>query len=866
MSMDPNGQDLLSQIAASDRVETAPKSEQSVFMMLLVRAMRLMLQFDAVRHKHPRVFGALSIVWGLLMVVLYTGGILAMLVLIYSYMHFPEFVRDYFERNKIAVKELKIDNYDFSKIEVRDLVDPSGTYTIKKVTIYSSFSEFLQRRVKSVVIDGVTMKISETDKGLDMGELPLVLTRLNQAGGADKIHINTLSVMNAQMDFNGQRIKMPITFSLTGAYDRGTKLSLPFSVKQDNIKLVGALSVSGSGKDLSWTLDISSGTLTLPDRYPENITGSLVFKTKQMKLAGINGNVRLSYGKNIKAVQLDLTKEDTVFKGTVNFNVVNQNAGISSEIKTNVDLNFDGLQIPSLARFETDKPIRVTVKSFARENISLSDLSGDMKGKLSCDGFKCSYHLNEKAALTMRQLRFTRDGVTVESTKPVNLTVTPPLRKETAFLAYGDDKLSFNGGLRSVKFDGYVQEREKTVAFTLDNATFVGEQDFRQHLQRLALDIGGISYETPDQKVENAGFNSLNLLAAEPTFRLNAVSVLLKKNPLIKIPFKLSLEQEAGNSRALLSFSEDKVKVSLNGKMRLKTGEFIGEIFVHPFELTDLPQPLSTVSEFFPDTFQNVSGTMAVLGNLNWKNIKQISGPLFVAFRDVGFDAGNLTVKGLHSVLLLQSVVPFITPAPQSVFVAEVSGPFPFQNVLGQVKFESQLLRVTSLNGQVAGIPLRLDPIILPYKTENVTMYLRNSGFDFADIGKNLSNDTITISGNGAMTVPIRFDKGLFGVRNGEFKISNGYIGYTGPNTQVTDKIFKGTSKIYVQSGNGTFGSAGNGDIYSLFLNLDARLPATPDKFRVKETVAIVLSDWLKPVPTEPVPQSITSKQAVIIK
>ncbi len=858
-------QDLLSQISAADKVEVAPKRQQSIFMMLLVRLMRLMLQFDEVRRKNPRFFKTVHWVWGILMATLYLGGITALSILIYSYMRFPEFIRDYFQRSQIAVQDLKIDDYDFSKIEIHDLSDSSGTYTIKNVTIYSSFSDFLRRRVKSVVIDGVSVKIKETKDGLDFGNLPQVLTRLNQDGGPGNVHINTLSVMNAQIEFEGQKLKLPITFSLTGAYDNGTKLTLPFSVKQEDIKLVGALSVSGTARDMEWTLDVTSGTLSLPDSYPENITGNLVFKTQQMRLTGVLGSMRLSYGKNVKEFQVELNKVENEFIGNVRADIVNQNMGENSNVKTTADLFFSGLQIPSLSQVSTTKPIHLNIQSFARENIVLSDLTGEIKGNLSCDGFACSYHLSDAAHLSLRSFKYTGNNVTIESSKPVKFSIAAT-KAEEPFISYKNNRIAGTGAFQSIVFDGFFNGRENPFTLMMAHAEFSGQYDGWKHEKKLSLRIFGTTYDMPDQKVIEGAFNTPDIFAEKPVVRVGAQRVILKKNPLIMAPFKFSSEQVGSDTKGLMEFEDGKIKVALNGKMWLRTGEFVGEIFVHPFNLADVSQPLSDMSGFFPDSIQNVAGTMGVFGNLNWKNTKQISGPLFVVFKDVSFDTTNLKVNGVNTVLLLQSLSPFVTAAPQNVFVSEIMGPFRFQNVAAQVKLESQLMRITSLQGQIGALELRMDPIILPYKTENITMYLRNNAFDFDAINAAMKDDTLKLAGHGAITVPVRFDKGFFSVRNGEFKISNGDVIYNGDNKTVKKNIFQDVSKIYVQSGNGTFSSVGDEDTYSLFLNLDIREPDTNKKLRIKETVTGALNNWLKPVPTAPIPSVIATKQAVVIK
>lgn len=859
--------DLLSQIVAEeDKEEKQKKQKHSLFIMIFVKLMRLTFYLDAVRRKYEKVFLVLNAVYAVFMGVLYLGGITALCVLLYSYSQFPYYVEAYFRDNKIEVKNLTVDKYDFSKIELKNLTDSKGSYRIKNVVIHSTFSDFLQRRVKVVVLDGVKLTVKEGKTDVDLGHLPAVLMNLNQNRiGQRGVKVDSLVVSNAVLEVSGQSYKIPINFSLTGVYENGANISIPFFIKQEDINIMGTVSVSEQQKQKIWTVDIPSGTLTLPRRSPENLTGKFTLKTEGLRLVSIEGKASLSLGKNSKSIGINLRRgKSDLYTGDTVFSFVNSDPyDRTKELNSTIRLSFDGLKINSFTNYETTTPVRLTVQSFHTENLSLTNLSGTLKGNMSCEKLSCQYRLKEPSTIYIRNSKMNVGSDVIQSTNDYSLVLLPS-DKNAQTVSWKGDRINFNLAIKQMDFKGYRTSPNNTINLDIKDASLVGHYNLGNQTRRARLDIKQFDYETPYQIIKKAHLSVQDIFDSNMSFAFESPSIFLKESELIKQPFKLSINKNGFDTKVFVSAYNDVFRASFSGASNFPKKEFSGNVLIEPFEVRRISQRPFVFSSLFPEEISNASGRISALGNISWKGGRQIQGPIYISFENVDFDMANVRVRQLNSVLTAQTLFPFVTLGNQQIFVKTVKGPLQLQNLDASVKFDTQLMRLNSFSAEIAGVPLTIDSALIPYKLSLMTLYLRNSDFNLSLVNPYLNIPNLSFSGKASLQIPLELRKDKISIQNGELKLSNVNVKYTSQKKGNKKDFFEGNGSYLIRSGTGTINSVGNSSQTEILISTEGRLMPSNEKKNFRQTLTEDLNLFFKPVEPADIPASIVEKQRII--
>ena len=202
-----SGQDseLYNQIAGQDAdPQVVKKKNKSLLMSVMVGIMRIMLWWDSVKRTHEVLFRALGSVWAVFMGILYLSGILILLFALYNRLQLPVYLEDELHARNI---EFESAEYGMDRIVVRNLKDKDGSYTVDTMIVYSTFTDLLQRRIRSVTIDGLDVLI-DTDKDVNvMEDVPRLLSRIqNPKRGRLNLKINSLTVNKAQLVLKDSRL------------------------------------------------------------------------------------------------------------------------------------------------------------------------------------------------------------------------------------------------------------------------------------------------------------------------------------------------------------------------------------------------------------------------------------------------------------------------------------------------------------------------------------------------------------------------------------------------------------------------------------------------------------------------------------
>lgn len=856
--------DLLSQIAAEDieNEKKASKKKQhhavSFSKLFTVFLMRITLFIDSFNHKHTHALKILQMIWCMLTGLVYAGGICSLFILSYAYQRYPVYIQNFFETHNINLSSWNLEQYTLSRIVLTGLKDSKNTYSVQKMVIRSDFSDFLNKRIKSVTLDGVNIVIKETRSRFEIGYLAELLLKINQMIQTE-YQIGSISVTNATAVLKGATFELPIQFSMTGFYEHNTSISIPLTVKQPYMNISGMLSVSGTSENMDWTLDILSGNLSFPNQQPENISGQIKLKTNGHVLSALNGAVDLIYGQNKKTIKMDLKDSQGLLQGTTDLSFTNteeQNAAQTS--KTQLNLNFDGLDIKNFSLVESQKPIRFNIQSLSMRDLNLTNASGTLEGRLTCRDFVCSYQVGKSFPVTIQSLKTTYQANTYTSKEKTSFTVNPNNRPNLILNGKG---ITLDLSLGKFSFNGLRNTAVSEIKLNAQNVAVFGKLGEKTKPEPIRIQLNELSYESPDIKLKNGAVSVSDIWQDIPDFQLSAKEVLFKNSRLFKVPLSLNATRFNGLVSADFSILNNTVQSKFNGTVNVLNGTFQGTFAVKPFRLQDKALSLNTISDLFPADIQNVAGNFALYGKINWKNEKQISGPFYLSLSDVDFDFGNMNVRKLNTVLMVQTLSPFTTASNQEIFIGEIGNSLiPLQNIHSVVKFDNQMARINTLSLQSLGITLGIDNVLLPYRSNSAVFYLKNPDVDLALVNSYWNVPDMTLSGNASVTLPLEFQQNMINLNNSEIKLDNVLLHYTGSDERIKKSLFAESSDYNIKSGNILLSqiSPQNLDAY---INFDGRLMPSQIKTLYKNTLSIEPAQLINPVPLETVPETIRQKQ-----
>lgn len=864
MKYDPN--DLLSQIAAQDEAEAAAqrkKGKRSLAINFAVLFMKLTFILDEERRKNQQLFQFVQTMWRSFMALIYIGGIAMLGVLIYSYMTFPNRIQKALVSYGIDVKGYDLSEMSLSRVELKNLKDKDGTYSIKRLIVQSTFSDFILGRIKSVELDGVSIRATENAKGIDFGKLPKAILGLNQNSKKMKLRIDNLRLNNAILSLNGLNYQLPVTFQLTGVYTKDSEITVPLFIREKNMNIDGVLSVTGDNDRMEFNLKINNGTLTLPRQTPENITGNIRITAKEAKIIQVDSKINSVYGKNTKRFDLAAKKSKGGFAGKMALDIVNGNVSATEkETKTRIAMEFSEVKFDSLYKFGTQRPIKLKFDIFERKNVKISGLTTTLNGRLECDHTNCSYQIEQKSPIYMKSIELFFDNGAVKSSDQASVTLYPNKEKT---VEYKKGKLNYSISLENMRFSGFQNTQAFPISLDVGKAMLVGKYHSANQSTTLLFDAKKMDLKTPEISITGGELKRDNVFDDNSKIVFTANQVEVTEKNILGAPFKILLEKQGMSTQAVLSV-DNQIRVSFSGVSRLLTGEFNGNIHIPEFDLGKIKKPLSHISALFPEGISNVSGKVAVLGKIYWKNSKQITGPLFVSLKDIGFTLKDNKVSGLNTVLSLQSVQPFVTLPSQQIFIGSVTGVVPFQNLMADIKVDNQYVKISSLYFDMAGIRLEADTAQIPLRTPTVSLRLKNSKVNLSQVSPFVSLSGATLTGQGSVDMFLELKDGHSFIREGDVKLLAGEIDLKNVADQNLKTLFGGADTYVIRSGSIFLDTNSEGATTNLNISLDGRIMPMVQMKNIRKSINESLEKIILPVQIEPVPSEILKRQQAVVR
>ncbi len=849
--------ELLNQIAAPDRKEEREKErkkrkkthQKQIYSISFIVLMRTTLFLDAIKRKYKKLFQILSYIWGFIISLVYAGGITMILTINYARTHFPIIVETYLKHHNIEVESLEVSDNTLSRIKLSNVQDASRTYRIRNMNLYSSFGDFLRKKVHRIEFDYLTVKIKDNEQSVDLSPLFSLLLNLDKQQDID---IYSVVIKNALLEIEGKNYKIPVNFSLDAQFGSKSTMNVPLRIRTDNTNLMGNLTLEKTGTDFIWTLRNLRGTTNLLDKKTENLSGSVTLKTKELSPIYIKIDTVFSLGQTSKNVAIELSSKKKSFEGNLRFSKKLKQEN-KEQLISEFTLDFDGLQLNSFSNITSLNPIDVNITKIGNPSFEIQNLFGTLYGNLSCTNLECSYDVTDTTPITVGKVTY-KDGVnTYKNTQPITFSVV----QQNNTLKISNNFSSVNIKGHDLVFEG-IKEPANT-KLKLNTETFLIKTDDSNPERSAAFSAQHLNFKNPYQEIRDASVYINDIYHVENQYALSSSYISLENNDIIKKPFSLSIHSENGKTQAKALFADEKIQANFNGSVNLNSGHFSGTIFIPPLHLEqikDLPQ----ISTLFPSDIQNLSGQVSLYGNIDWKSDKQISGPLYLSLKNLYFTKGTSRIKNLNTVLTLQSLQPFISQAAQNIAIDEIEAGIPLQNIRSSVRFENQQLRIFSLNGSFAGIQLAADNITIPYKANSSLLYFRNGSVNWDDINPYLKPEGLSLKGTGSIYIPVEATPQSMQIKNAELKLLNTTLKYNGNNPELKTSLFKNGDEYFIRSGTLNISSQAN-NILDAYINIEGREKNATEYHFYRTDKSFNFNELLKPEENNPIPVHIINLQ-----
>ncbi|MBQ7413139.1 MAG: hypothetical protein IJV07_02560 [Alphaproteobacteria bacterium] len=818
-------EELYAQISAGDEMEfRAGKTKSSLTMSLMIWYMRMTLTIDEKRRQYQKLFHTLGLLWAGVMSVLYLCGIAMFVILVGSYMRFEGYVREYLEKHDILYSKIEVPHYIVSQVDLFGLHDKDETYNIDKLSVSSTFADFLNRRAKSVSLKGVKL-IIDSDKNKPQ-KLLSVLSNLNNTGKTG-VRVDSLDVSDATLIIQGKNFKIPVSLNLTGVYGRETNISAYVNVNEPNLTLKGPLFIRNSGRGTRWELEIHSGSVAFPNRPQETLMGKVSVETEAMSVNLIEADLTTLYDRLRKNLNASLKREKKLFKGSLSMRWTDVSNATQPEERTTLNFNFNGLAIDSSGEISSSDNIQVDLSTKYSQDIQVESLTANLKGNLSCHLFDtCSYDLTMPSEVMARRFQFPIQGVAIQNVVPFKYTLLPGSKLFN--ITFKSGRLDFNADVKDLLFRGRQTEANGIIAIQTPKANATGYFNFWNKDISAGIQLTDLSYDSPSLKLKKGTFIAENIFDDTSRRYLSSPQVSLQNVSALKAPFALEYSSKDNISDLVLRLENNRIQVLFGGYLDFLSGQIDGQLVVPTIDLGEIKQPLNRLSDLIPAEFQKISGQVTAYGRLSGNIYGNINGPFYLALSNIDLRSKNLSVQGLNTALLVQSAYPFVTEADQKFYISRIHSFIPLSNIDLVLRLDERFAQLKKLTAEIAGIQLTAEEALIPYKNVGTLVYLRSVNSDLSRIAQMVQLKNWNISGaiTGSLLLPIEIRNMALNVKNSTLQVSDALLRYTGPMAEKPS-VLENNTEVSVRSGS---------------LSLDSSAD-TPDKIKL----SLVLDTLLKP-------------------
>ena len=796
---DTSAGSLYAQITAEDNVQSAQpkKPKASLFVQSAVQLMKITFYIDSVKRTHEALFLALSAIWAVFMFCIYLGGTLTLLFGVYHLMQLPLVIEGQLKERGLEFDKIEMTDYALNRIEVANLRDKKGRYKVSKLIINSTFADFLRKRIRSVSLDELTFHVISKDGHALFKQLPSILSELKQPSkGSLGLTIDGVNISNAVVNFSQGQMTLPVSFHVTGVYAGKTEVAVGVEVKQPNFSFVGTL-ITSSEKMSDWVLNIQKGSVTLPKRSPEDLTGSIRFKATDTAIETIEAELHLQSGTLEKKINAVLTRtSDTGMNASI---VLTENNLNEPDLSNQIRLSFGEL-IFGQHGLESHRPIQIYVQAFNNPLMKIRDLHTVVNGDLVCPNWSaCTFHLREPAAVTMQESHWTYLGKSVHGVTDNSFSLLPS--SDTAYFSFYDPYLKLNCKLGNVNFSGYLESEEDPISVQALALNITGYfSNAQNESSQLGFSSEGVKLSMNKLQFIDGDISVSDILSPTREVQVMARQIRYETLPILTTPFDAKLAMVGNQATIRLQPENSQVIIALDGKFLPFQSAFAGTIKIPEFDLSKTTLPLGGLTPILGSNISGMSGKVAVSGRLIWKGANSMTGPLTLAAKDISFKWGGTTVHNLNAVLDITSLVPFATSSSQRISVGLVDSIVPMTSTIVTFQFENQTLRLMGVNTHVGGVELSMPASIVPVRNPNIVLFLKDvDPINLAKFSSALNIPQVSVlQGTGSVTIPLEIKDSKVEIPSLTFKISNATLA----NKQnAWPNVFNGDRNYIIRTG-----------------------------------------------------------------
>ena len=861
---------IVGEVQEEEILAPQKKKRPTVVMSTVVWFMKLTFYFDSIKRNHETLFHFFGGIWTGIMAILYTSGVIALFLSIYARARLPLYLENFFDKYNLKYEKLKMMDYSLSKINVVNLHDGGNKYIVPQLVIHSTFADFLQGRIRTIIVDGLQINLSnKNSKENNLENLFKVLGLIaNPAESGLDLKVNSITVNNAILSIEENDTKIPINFSMSGLYTNKAQIVVPFSVDENFLKLNASLSVSGNESDRSLSFSIKSGTFTPRNHHPEDLKGSATIQLNKNKISKVQANLDLSYGYGLKTLNMNLSNSDKGYNGDVSF-VYKNTAEKDADLKPLMDLFFrlTNLKFTENQQVETSSPLTIKINRLAYGSVILEGFESILSGSLKCalSESECKYELKQKASVRYQNLalRFKEQNVFINESG--NFTILPS--SNTFGISLKNSEIDLNWILSNLDLEGFYNSQTSTLKIKTDTCQLQGKFFDSTQKSSLNLKTEKLSYQTPNLQMENVLLDAKDLLEEKAPIHFTADEVLTS-SPLLTIPVSIDLNYLDQKINADIKIKNSDIVLKTKGYLKPFQKTFTGQFVIQPVELQDVPFNLSELSPLFSQRINNLSGQVMAMGQLNFTGSNNISGPMYIGLKNVNFNLDETEVKQVNGVFALQSLLPLVS-APKQVqmlSIGKINKLIPFTNIQVGFQLENQALRLLNVEAQLGKENLSTTNTLIPYRTPNALFYLKS--------GKDFKMDTLApylnlagikpLGGTGSLSVPVDISDGTAKVVSAILKVNNLTLQQVPGKKDDIDLFKQGNNGYMIRNGQLVLDAGGN-----LQVDLDGWL-IMPSRKTKKEAFTqndIQLSDPLfKAGSVNPVPNEISERQKSLLQ
>lgn len=839
------------------------KKKQPFMMSLVVLFMKTTFYFDSVRRTNESFFNFLGGIWHGFMFLIYVGGLSMLCMSIYARMKLPLELENFFESHNLKYDSLKMADYSLSRILVINLHDEKNQYVIPQLNIHSTFSDFLQGRIRTVTVEGLQLNIKSDGANGDslqgiLKTLGLIANPMEMGLG---LEINSVTINNAVLNIEGQGTKIPVNFSMSGLYADNARVIIPFVVEEDFLKMDASLDISGPFDNRELALTIKSGMLTLPNRSPEEMQGLVNIQISSDKIVSLQSQINLNYGYNLKTIEVKLDNADQGFKGDISFALKNTSEKDSRPL-VDLSLGVEGLLVSKDGFVTTSEPLQMKINRLVRNTTILEGVEGTLNGDLNCNlsQMECHYNLIKETFVRYQNLALKYKGQNVVIDDSGNILFRPS--SDTVFLRMKDSFVGLNWVMAGVDLNGFYNQQANTLHMTADEAQLSGHFSTQVDQDFFDIKVKDGAYQTPPLTMKGIDLVADDLYNPTAPIYFSAKEVTTSSFLLTR-PVSVDMTYLNRQVKANVHVKDTSISLEAEGILQPFQKTFVGQFKMPAIELKNLPFDLSDLSSIFPKNLKKPSGQIVASGRLHFAGGANISGPLYVGLKNVSFNLDEVPVERVNAVIALQSLVPLVSAPNQNVFIGKINSFIPLTNINGLFQLENQSVRLLGINADLAGQDLSVASALIPYRKPNALLHLK-TGKDF-DISTmlpfiNLAGFT-PVGGTGTLSVPVDVSEKGIEMSSATLKVNNVTLKQIPDKTDVLGLFQQGNKAYMIRNGQLIF-TKGN----QLQVDLDGWLMPMRKREAFAQKDVSLDKPLFKAGKINPVPQKIQDRQKLLFQ